>query len=71
MKQAGVSLVIGVRGLAKPLAKAANGTFLETPEQAGQWMLDNIKAGDAVLLKASRGVKLESALDVLIRRTNS
>jgi UDP-N-acetylmuramoyl-tripeptide--D-alanyl-D-alanine ligase len=71
MKQAGVSLVIGVRGLAKPLAKAANGTFLETPEQAGQWMLDNVKAGDAVLLKASRGVKLESALDVLIRRTNS
>jgi UDP-N-acetylmuramoyl-tripeptide--D-alanyl-D-alanine ligase len=71
MQQRGVDVVVGVRGLASALARAANGTFLETPEQAGQWLLDNIRPGDAVLLKASRGVKLERALDVLKPLKNS
>jgi UDP-N-acetylmuramoyl-tripeptide--D-alanyl-D-alanine ligase len=39
--------------------------FLDTPQQAGEWMLANLKTGDAVLLKASRGVKLEVALEIL------
>ncbi|MGZ4900770.1 MAG: UDP-N-acetylmuramoyl-tripeptide--D-alanyl-D-alanine ligase, partial [Candidatus Angelobacter sp.] len=39
--------------------------FVETPEQAGEWLARNLRPGDAVLLKASRGVKLERALDML------
>jgi UDP-N-acetylmuramoyl-tripeptide--D-alanyl-D-alanine ligase len=39
--------------------------FVETPEQAGEWLRENLRAGDVVLLKASRGVKLERALEVL------
>jgi UDP-N-acetylmuramoyl-tripeptide--D-alanyl-D-alanine ligase len=38
---------------------------VETPEQAGEWLARNLRQGDAVLLKASRGVKLERALEML------
>ncbi len=37
-----------------------------TPEAAGEWLQANVRAGDAVLLKASRGVRLERALAGLI-----
>jgi UDP-N-acetylmuramoyl-tripeptide--D-alanyl-D-alanine ligase len=62
--------VIGVRGMARAVAEAACGSgtqaqFVETPEQAGEWLARNLRPGDAVLLKASRGVKLERALDML------
>ncbi|HYL93130.1 MAG TPA: UDP-N-acetylmuramoyl-tripeptide--D-alanyl-D-alanine ligase [Alphaproteobacteria bacterium] len=65
-----IDQVIGVRGLAQALAEAACGAgvqsqFVETPEQAGEWLAANLRPGDAVLLKASRGVKLERALEVL------
>ena len=65
-----IDMVIGVRGMARAVAEAACGSgtqaqFVETPEQAGEWLARNLHAGDAVLLKASRGVKLERALDVL------
>jgi UDP-N-acetylmuramoyl-tripeptide--D-alanyl-D-alanine ligase len=37
--------------------------FRETPEEAGEWLARETRQGDVVLLKASRGVKLEKALD--------
>jgi UDP-N-acetylmuramoyl-tripeptide--D-alanyl-D-alanine ligase len=65
-----IDMVIGVRGMARAVAEAACGSgtqaqFVETPEQAGEWLARNLRSGDAVLLKASRGVKLERALDML------
>jgi UDP-N-acetylmuramoyl-tripeptide--D-alanyl-D-alanine ligase len=65
-----IDIVIGVRGMARAVAEAACGSgtqaqFVETPEQAGEWLARNLRPGDAVLLKASRGVKLERALDIL------
>ena len=68
MGQYGIDFVLGVRGLAARLvegAKAAgvDAAFVATPEDAGQWLKDNVRPGDAVLLKASRGVRLERALD--------
>jgi UDP-N-acetylmuramoyl-tripeptide--D-alanyl-D-alanine ligase len=67
---AGVDVVVGVRGLAKELvagarAKGVAAEFVETPELAGEWLRENLREGDVVLLKASRGVKLERALEVL------
>jgi UDP-N-acetylmuramoyl-tripeptide--D-alanyl-D-alanine ligase len=67
MAARGVDFVVGVRGLAAALADGAgqSGTcavFVATPEEAGAWLKANLRAGDAVLLKASRGVKLERAL---------
>jgi UDP-N-acetylmuramoyl-tripeptide--D-alanyl-D-alanine ligase len=65
-----IDMVIGVRGMARAVAEAACGSgtqaqFVETPEQAGEWLARNVRPGDAVLLKASRGVKLELALTML------
>ncbi len=61
----GVDVVIGVRGLAAALAAAAGALFLNTPEEAGAWLAANLRRGDVVLLKGSRGVRLERALDSL------
>jgi UDP-N-acetylmuramoyl-tripeptide--D-alanyl-D-alanine ligase len=68
MAEHGVTKLIGVRGLAKPMVEAARAAgltaeFVEAPEEAGAWLAANAGKGDAVLLKASRGVKLERALD--------
>ncbi len=35
--------------------------FVATPEEAGEWLARETRDGDVVLLKASRGVKLEKA----------
>jgi UDP-N-acetylmuramoyl-tripeptide--D-alanyl-D-alanine ligase len=64
----GIDIVIGVRGLARHIVSAAakagvEAHFLETPEAAGEWLSRNARQGDAILLKASRGVKLERALE--------
>jgi UDP-N-acetylmuramoyl-tripeptide--D-alanyl-D-alanine ligase len=70
MVRAGVDVVLGVRGLAEALVAAARGgglraEFVETPEEAGVWLTENLREGDVVLLKASRGVRLERALNGL------
>lgn len=62
-----VSAIVGVRGQAAALVEAAaalgaNASFVDTPEEAGKWMRANLQPGDVVLLKASRGVRLEKAL---------
>ncbi len=63
-----IDVLLGVRGLAQALVDSANraGThaeFVATPEQAGEWLARETRDGDVVLLKASRGVKLERALE--------
>ena len=65
MRARGVDVVVAVRGHAAALAAAAGGEFVATPEEAGAWMRENLRPGDAVLLKASRGVRLEKALATL------
>lgn len=67
MAERGVDAVVGVRGHAAALVDAAisaggNAIFVPTPEEAGKWMRTNLQSGDVVLLKASRGVRLEKAL---------
>ncbi|KAA6459758.1 UDP-N-acetylmuramoyl-tripeptide--D-alanyl-D-alanine ligase [Acidobacteria bacterium AB60] len=68
--EAKLDLVIGVRGNARHLAAAAclagvAALFLESAEDAGHWMKANLQPGDVVLLKGSRGVRLERALEIL------
>jgi UDP-N-acetylmuramoyl-tripeptide--D-alanyl-D-alanine ligase len=70
MAERGVGVVVGVRGAAKALVEAARtsgveAVFVDGAEAAGAWLKDNVRAGDAVLLKGSRGVRLERALNVL------
>jgi UDP-N-acetylmuramoyl-tripeptide--D-alanyl-D-alanine ligase len=73
MANHGIDMVLGVRGLARFIvegAASANGgaEFVATPEEAGEWLKRNLKAGDLILLKASRGVRLERAIDVLMNK---
>ncbi len=63
-----IDLLLGVRGQAKQMVEAAaragmQAEFVATPEEAGQWLAREARDGDVVLLKASRGVKLERALE--------
>ena len=67
-----INVVVGVRGEAASIVEGAksNGAeaiFVPTPEEAGAWLRENLRTGDAVLLKASRDVRLERALEVLQR----
>ena len=76
MAGAKIDLVIGVRGLAQQMVAGASaiGTealFVASPEEAGEWLRENTRDGDVVLLKASRGVKLEKAMDVWRSLSNS
>jgi UDP-N-acetylmuramoyl-tripeptide--D-alanyl-D-alanine ligase len=63
-----IDVLLGVRGAAQKIVDAAaqagvRAEFVETPEQAGEWLAREVRPGDIVLLKASRGVKLEKALE--------
>jgi len=64
----GMDVLIGVRGLAEVMVDEARNAgmraeFLPGPEEAGQWLARETRRGDVVLLKASRGVRLERALE--------
>jgi UDP-N-acetylmuramoyl-tripeptide--D-alanyl-D-alanine ligase len=68
MAQNKVDMLLGVRGLAATMVEAAKAEgiraeFVATPEEAGGWLANETHEGDVVLLKASRGVKLERALE--------
>ncbi|MBS1822810.1 MAG: UDP-N-acetylmuramoyl-tripeptide--D-alanyl-D-alanine ligase [Acidobacteria bacterium] len=70
MAERGVSTIIGVRGHAAALVDAVSRAgeeahYVATPEEAGVWLKTNLRPGDVVLLKASRGVRLERALECL------
>src|SRR5450755_1962686 len=72
----GIDILIGVRGLAQRMVEGAVGAgiraeFVATPEEAGEWLVRETRAGDVVLLKASRGVKLERALEAVVGRQSS
>ena len=74
MATRGVNLLLGVRGAAEHMVEAARkaglrAEFVEAPEDAGEWLAREARSGDAVLLKASRGVRLERALQRWRERT--
>ncbi len=67
--EAGIDIVVGVRGNAERLAAAAcaggvASLFLPDAETAGRWLVKNLRHGDVVLIKGSRGVRLEQAVEI-------
>ena len=71
--EAGLDLVVAVQGNAEHLATAAcaggvAAVFLPDAEAAGQWLAQNLRAGDVVLVKGSRGVHLERAIEAVQNR---
>ena len=63
-----IDVLVGVRGLAEIMVDGAKhagarAEFVVSSEDAGEWLARETRDGDVVLLKASRGVKLEKALE--------
>ncbi|MGZ4732668.1 MAG: UDP-N-acetylmuramoyl-tripeptide--D-alanyl-D-alanine ligase [Terriglobales bacterium] len=76
MADRGIDILVGVRGLAQQMVEAASragirAEYVATPEEAGEWLARETGEGDVVLLKASRGVKLERALEAVVGRQSS
>jgi UDP-N-acetylmuramoyl-tripeptide--D-alanyl-D-alanine ligase len=70
-----IDVLVGVRGRAQAMVESAQragaqAVFVATPEEAGEWLARETRAGDLVLLKASRGVKLEKALETWEAKLN-
>ena len=71
--EAGIDRIVGVRGNAQYLVTAAteahatglDAIFVPDAESAGDWLIHNIQPGDVVLVKGSRGVKLERAIEAV------
>jgi UDP-N-acetylmuramoyl-tripeptide--D-alanyl-D-alanine ligase len=69
--QQGIHAVIGIRGAARFMVDEAMNAgmsdsaalFFNTPEEAGEFVREYARPGDAVLFKGSRGVAVENALD--------
>lgn len=69
----GIDYFAGVSGDAQHLIAGARNAgmaedrvrFFEEKQQAADWLCDEVRPGDWILLKASRGVALESLLDSL------
>jgi UDP-N-acetylmuramoyl-tripeptide--D-alanyl-D-alanine ligase len=66
----GVDVLVGIgaasRWMVQEWTKAGSGTraafFFEEPESAGAFLREFVQAGDALLFKGSRGVRVEAAL---------
>lgn len=68
--EASLDLVVAVQGNAEHLATAAcaggvPAVFLRDAEAVGQWLVENLRPGDVVLVKGSRGVHLDRAIESL------
>jgi UDP-N-acetylmuramoyl-tripeptide--D-alanyl-D-alanine ligase len=76
MAEKKIDVLLGVRGLAQPMVEAARSAgmraeFVASAEEAGEWLARETRDGDVVLLKASRGVKLEKALEKWTEQSKS
>lgn len=70
----GVDMLIGVRGFGKQLVDGANSagigsaTFAANSDEAGEMLADEVREGDVILIKGSRGVRTEKVLDKLLEK---
>jgi UDP-N-acetylmuramoyl-tripeptide--D-alanyl-D-alanine ligase len=70
----GVEMLLGVRGLANEMVEGAReggierAVFAEDSVKAGEFLADEIMAGDLVLVKGSRGVRTENVIEKLLEK---
>jgi UDP-N-acetylmuramoyl-tripeptide--D-alanyl-D-alanine ligase len=71
--RAGAGLLIGVQGMSREILEGARASgmkedqlkFVPDAAEAGELLVRTVKSGDLILIKGSRGVKLEKALEAL------
>ena len=61
-------MVDAARALALPTLTAEH---VEDAEAAGQWLAKNLRAGDVVLVKGSRGIALDKAIEHVVASRGS
>ncbi len=72
--ESGIDMLIGVRGLAQEMVEGAKEAgleatqFAENSDVAGELLLGEIKEGDLVLVKGSRGVRTEKVIEKLLEK---
>ncbi|MDQ3324045.1 MAG: UDP-N-acetylmuramoyl-tripeptide--D-alanyl-D-alanine ligase [Acidobacteriota bacterium] len=76
LAQSGIDFLIGVRGLAREMTENAkeNGLseakFFNDSIEAGDFLANEVKAGDLILVKGSRGVRTEKVIEKLLEKFN-
>jgi UDP-N-acetylmuramoyl-tripeptide--D-alanyl-D-alanine ligase len=74
LASSGIDFLIGIRGLAKDLVEGAKANnlreteFFNSSDEAGEFLVNQIKTGDLVLVKGSRGVKTEKVIEKLTEK---
>lgn len=70
----GVDMLIGVRGFGKQLVDGATSAGISTAifaansDEAGEMLVNEVREGDVILIKGSRGVRTEKVLDKLLEK---
>ncbi len=70
----GIDYLVGVRGLAKDLVESAGANnlretkFFNSSDEAGEYLTNEIRSGDLVLIKGSRSVKTEKIIEKLLEK---
>jgi UDP-N-acetylmuramoyl-tripeptide--D-alanyl-D-alanine ligase len=73
MARAGIDLLLGVRGLASQMVDGARkagmsrdaARYFETSEDAAAALVDEVRGGDLILVKGSRGVETDRVVTLL------
>lgn len=68
----GIDMLIGVRGLANDLVRGAatqevSAIFVSDSDEAADLIVDELRDGDVVLIKGSRGVRTEKVIERLLK----
>lgn len=65
LKDFGIDSFIGVGKFMKNALRYFDGDVFDTVEQAGQFLKDNIKGSEVILIKGSRAMKMERIVEIL------
>ena len=74
LAKSGIDFLIGVRGLAREMTESAKNLdlnktkFFDSSSAAGDFLANELKTGDLVLVKGSRGVRTEIVIDKLMEK---
>jgi UDP-N-acetylmuramoyl-tripeptide--D-alanyl-D-alanine ligase len=71
----GLDVIVGIRGQAQFLVNESRALgydnsraiFFENVDEAGEWLSQNVRARDLILVKGSRGVRTELTIEILKR----